>query len=111
MSHVRAQTVNIGNIGPTVIEILSAHHPYPTPAQPTDVSGGAGGKTENLAADGWAVGVHYARSADAAQTLCADIEKRGGRALPLQADLSEADATTRLIPQLAEVFGPVSLLY
>ncbi|MEC7164135.1 MAG: SDR family NAD(P)-dependent oxidoreductase, partial [Pseudomonadota bacterium] len=50
------------------------------------------------------------RSADAAQTLCADIEKRGGRALPLQADLSEADATTRLIPQLAEVFGPVSLL-
>ncbi|MEC8177381.1 MAG: SDR family oxidoreductase [Pseudomonadota bacterium] len=65
---------------------------------------------ENLAADGWAVGVHYARSGDAAQTLCADIEKFGGRALPLQADLGEAEATTRLIPQLAEVFGPVSLL-
>ena len=47
---------------------------------------------ENLAADGWAVGVHYARSADAAQTLCADIEKRGGRAVALQADLSEAPA-------------------
>ena len=65
---------------------------------------------ENLAADGWAVGVHYARSADAAQTLCTDIEKCGGRAMPLQADLSKADATTRLIPQLAQVFGPVSLL-
>ena len=38
--------------------------------------------TENLAADGWAVGVHYARSADAAQTLCADIEKRGGGPCP-----------------------------
>ena len=48
------------------------------------------GAAENLAADGWALGVHYARSADAAQTLCADIEKRGGRALPLQADLSDA---------------------
>ena len=32
---------------------------------------------ENLAADGWAVGVHYARSGEAAKTLCADIEKRG----------------------------------
>ena len=65
---------------------------------------------ENLADDGWALGVHYARSADAAQTLCADIEKRGGRALPIQADLSDAGATARLVPQLAEAFGPVSLL-
>ena len=65
---------------------------------------------ENLAADGWAVGVHYARSADAAQTLCADIEKRGGHAVALQADLSKAPATTQLIPKLAEAFGPVTLL-
>ena len=65
---------------------------------------------ENLAADGWAVGVHYARSADAAQTLCANIEKSGGRAMALQADLSDTQATAWLIPQLAEAFGPVSLL-
>ncbi len=65
---------------------------------------------ENLAADGWAVGVHYARSGEAAKTLCADIEKRGGRALPLQGDLNTADATTQLIPQLAAAFGPVTLL-
>jgi len=65
---------------------------------------------ENLAADGWAVGVHYARSADAAQTLCANIEKSGGRAMALQADLSDTQATAWLIPQLAETFGPVSLL-
>ncbi|CAI8428834.1 MAG: 3-oxoacyl-[acyl-carrier-protein] reductase FabG [Rhodobiaceae bacterium UBA7378] len=65
---------------------------------------------ENLAADGWAVGVHYAQSGEAAHKLCADIENRGGRALPVQADLADPAATARLMPQLGAAFGPVSLL-
>jgi len=64
----------------------------------------------DLAAHGWAVGVHYNSSQEAALELVALIEKKGGRALALKADLDDEEAVRQLIPDLGAKFGPVNLL-
>jgi len=62
-----------------------------------------------LAEDGWIVGIHYFRSADAAEALCAELESKGGNAYAIGADLGDDDAVTGLIAQAAEV-APVTCL-
>lgn len=59
----------------------------------TGASRGIGAAVARLAAlDGWSVCVNYAREADAAQRVVADIAEHGGRALAVQADVAiEAD--------------------
>ena len=65
---------------------------------------------EGLAADGWAVAIHYGGSAEAARTLAAEIGARGGRAVALQADLTDAAPLADLVTEAAAAAGPLALL-
>ncbi len=65
---------------------------------------------EALAADGWGVCVHYHSSAEAAAGVVAGIEKKGGRAVALCADLADEQAVRGLVPAAAEALGRLSLL-
>lgn len=64
----------------------------------------------DLADAGWRVGVHYNGSRAAAEALVAEIAAKGGRAVAVQADLADEDATAALIPAAADALGPVTLL-
>ena len=78
------------------------------------VTGGAAriGRTiaEALARDGWAVAVHHRSSAAAAESLVAAIEKGGGRAVALGADLAEEAQVEALASRAAEALGPLGCL-
>ena len=64
-----------------------------------------------LAADGWhVVIIHRNSSAWDAAALAADIAAQGGRADTLAADLSERDATARLVPECLQKFGQLDAL-
>ncbi|HUN46601.1 MAG TPA: SDR family oxidoreductase [Stellaceae bacterium] len=63
-----------------------------------------------LAADGWAVGVHYGRSRDEAESVAREIAAKGGRAVALAADLRAEAEVTALLPRVAEALGPVGCL-
>ncbi|MEL7213596.1 MAG: SDR family oxidoreductase [Pseudomonadota bacterium] len=58
-----------------------------------------------LANKGFDVAVHYASSAKAATALVAQIEAKGQRAVALQADLLDEDATQALVPRAVEALG------
>lgn len=64
----------------------------------------------DLAAEGWALALHYHRSEDAAAKLASDIEAAGGRAVALSADLSEEADVESLIPRAVDALGPLGLL-
>src|SRR5439155_20405253 len=63
-----------------------------------------------LAADGWAVAVHYRASRAAAEALVAEIERAGGRAVALAADLGDESAAAGLVPQAVAGLGPLGCL-
>lgn len=63
-----------------------------------------------LAADGWSVAVNYASSAARADAVVAEIESSGGRAVALQADVSDPDAVSSLFAAIADELGPLSVL-
>ncbi len=64
-----------------------------------------------LAADGWPVGVNYRSDEEGAERVVAEIEEAGGKALAIQADVSDADAPDELFKTLEEHFGgPVLVL-
>jgi NAD(P)-dependent dehydrogenase (short-subunit alcohol dehydrogenase family) len=63
-----------------------------------------------LAADGYAVAVHYRRSAAPAQQLAEDIRKAGGKAVALQADLARETEVAGLIAAAAQELGPLGVL-
>jgi len=65
---------------------------------------------EALAADGWAIAAHYAGSKTEAEQLVADIERQGGQAVALQADLRDAMAVETLVPQATAALGPLTAL-
>lgn len=64
----------------------------------------------DLAAKGFAVGVHYHRSEADAEQVAAQIKAKGGRAVLLRADLGKESDTTTLVPRLTEALGPPGLL-
>lgn len=63
-----------------------------------------------LAGDGFAVIVNYAGSAGAAGTLVAEIEAAGGRAIPVQADVSDPSAVKRMFDAAEAAYGGVDVL-
>jgi NAD(P)-dependent dehydrogenase (short-subunit alcohol dehydrogenase family) len=64
-----------------------------------------------LAAKGWAVGVHHRSSGPEAAVVAAQIVAAGGRAVALEADLTSASSLHDLIPRCAaSLGGPVSCL-
>jgi 3-oxoacyl-[acyl-carrier protein] reductase len=73
----------------------------------TGASRGIGAQVAKvLAANGAAVAVNYAGSATAAQAVVEEIEAAGGRAIALQADVSDPGAATGLVEvTIAELGG------
>jgi NAD(P)-dependent dehydrogenase (short-subunit alcohol dehydrogenase family) len=65
---------------------------------------------ERLAADGWKVVVHYRSSAKQAEATVRRIEKAGGIAALVQADLSDRPQRAGLIAAARKPFGPLTLL-
>jgi NAD(P)-dependent dehydrogenase (short-subunit alcohol dehydrogenase family) len=78
------------------------------------VTGGArrigGAIVADLAAHGFAVAIHANRSFAEAGKLAARIGAAGGKAVPLQADLTDMNAAGRLVEDAAAALGPVCLL-
>jgi 3-oxoacyl-[acyl-carrier protein] reductase len=65
---------------------------------------------QRLAHDGVAVVVNYAGEADAAGKVARCIEQRGGRAVAVQADVSDPAAVRQLFDAAEEAFGGVDVL-
>jgi 3-oxoacyl-[acyl-carrier protein] reductase len=65
---------------------------------------------KTLAAQGAAVAVNYAGSADAAAAVVAAIEADGGRAITLQADVSDPAACAALVASTVEALGGLDIL-
>lgn len=63
-----------------------------------------------LAEAGFAVAIHHRRSHDAAATLVAEIEGKGGRAAAFAADLADEGAVEQLLPGAAAELGPIGVL-
>lgn len=63
-----------------------------------------------LAADGNAVAVNYARSAAEADEVVAEIVGSGGSAIPVRADVGDEDAVRAMFETVENELGPVSVL-
>ena len=63
-----------------------------------------------LARHGAAVAVNYARNAEAAAAVVAEIVAAGGRAVAIQADVREPDQVASLFRQATEALGPIDTL-
>ena len=64
----------------------------------------------DLAAEGWAVAVHYGSSAEQADDVVAQIEREGGSAFAMQAELKDPGAPRRLVAAAADRFGGLTCL-
>lgn len=64
----------------------------------------------DLAGHGWAVAVHYNRSAKEANAVVAEIRKAGGNAVALQADLSKEAEIEPLMRRAVDALGPIGCL-
>ena len=65
---------------------------------------------QRLATDGFTVVVNYAGNAAEAEALVSKIEAAGGRAIPAQADVSDAGAVARMFDAAQAAFGGVDVL-
>jgi 3-oxoacyl-[acyl-carrier protein] reductase len=63
-----------------------------------------------LAEAGAAVAINYRERADAAQALAGEIEKTGGRAIAVGADVSQADAVAKMFARVSAELGPADIL-
>ena len=74
---------------------------------------GSSVKTDNetaLARRGADMAFNYAKSAEAADTLKADIEALGVRALAMQCDVANTDAAAEMVKQTKDAFGRIDFL-
>jgi len=65
---------------------------------------------ERLAADGFTVIINYSGDATSAAALARRIEGKGGRALTVQADVSDAQAVRRMFDSAEAAFSGVDVL-
>lgn len=65
---------------------------------------------ERLAADGFAVVINYSANAKPAETLAREIERKGGRALALKADVADPNAVRGMFDTAAAAFGGIDVL-
>jgi 3-oxoacyl-[acyl-carrier protein] reductase len=63
-----------------------------------------------LAEAGVAVAVNYRERADEAKAVVARITAKGGRAIAVAADVSQAASVARMVDQVAETLGPIDIL-
>jgi len=90
-----------------------ARHPdhYPKAALVTGAARRIGRRIAlELAADGWAVALHYKASAEEAAGAVEEIEQAGGRAVALQANLASEAESSALVPRAVEALGPLGCL-
>ena len=66
--------------------------------------------SRRLATDGFGVIINYAGSADAAESLAIEIEKAGGRALAVKADVSDPVAVKTMFDTAEREFGGADVL-
>lgn len=97
--------------------------PTPTPGTPASdspaprvalVTGGSGGigraVVERLAADGLAVGVHYAGNKSKAEALVEEITGRGGRAIAVGGDVADETAVREAFDAVETAFGGIDVV-
>src|SRR6184192_1060401 len=65
---------------------------------------------KRLAADGANVTITYAKGADAATSVVKEIERAGGRAIAIQADAADADASKAAVEKTVAAFGRLDVL-
>jgi 3-oxoacyl-[acyl-carrier protein] reductase len=63
-----------------------------------------------LAREGWPVGVNYRSDSEGAEAVVKEITDAGGRAVAVQADVSDPEAADTLFKTLEEELGPVLVL-
>ncbi len=74
----------------------------------TGASGGIGGTiAKRLAADGFAVIAHYSGNSDKADQAVSEIQKTGGRAIAIAADISKPEEVKRLFLAGSEALGSI----
>ena len=77
----------------------------------TGASKGIGaGIARGLAEAGAAVAVNYAKDRAGAEAVVEEIKKVEGRAIAIQADVSERKDVTRMMGAVAQAFGPLDVL-
>src|SRR4029078_10335274 len=64
----------------------------------------------DLAAHDWRVGIHYRRSKDEAETLAAEINRSGGTAAALPANLADLDDVQSLVARCGDALGAPTCL-
>ncbi len=60
---------------------------------------------KRLAADGASVAITYAKDAAAASAVVKEIEKRGGKAVAIQADAADAEAVKAAVEKAVAALG------
>src|SRR5437762_12455447 len=65
---------------------------------------------KRLAADGAIVAITYTKGADAAASVVKGIERAGGRAIAIQADAADADASKAAVEKTVAAFGRLDVL-
>ncbi|WP_176594374.1 SDR family NAD(P)-dependent oxidoreductase [Sphingobium sp. EM0848] len=65
---------------------------------------------ERLAADGAAVAINYARSANAAESVAKRIRDAGGKAIVVQADVGDWSQAQALVEKAGRAFGRLDIL-
>jgi 3-oxoacyl-[acyl-carrier protein] reductase len=63
-----------------------------------------------LAADGASVAITYTKGAEAATSVVKEIERRGGKAIAIQADAADAQAVKAAVKKTAATFGRLDVL-
>lgn len=85
-----------------------------TPARVALVTGASGGIGRTvalrLAADGQAVGVHYATNADRADAVVAEIRAQGGLAVAVGGDVADEQAMDAAFTTVTETFGGLDVV-
>ena len=77
----------------------------------TGATRGIGAATAVALADaGWPVAVNYRSDADGARDVVAGIDEAGGRALAVEADVSDTDQVEQMFSQAEAELGPVLVL-
>jgi 3-oxoacyl-[acyl-carrier protein] reductase len=64
----------------------------------------------SLAAEGARVGVNFVRDRTAAGEVVAEIERNGGQAVAVQADIAQQDQVETMVEQVMAEFGPLDVL-
>src|SRR5258705_11116136 len=66
--------------------------------------------TRRLAAAGARVAFTYAKGADAAASVVKELERRGGKAIAIQAEAADAHADKATVEKAAASFGQLDIL-